>query len=151
MTRTLGWRRLLYRRGNVTRGRSHRDELDRKTIELIAEHNALDLELYGHAQGIFRDELQKQGDSFRIEVEALERAHARVADYPDRIPLRALPATIDGASDGSLKRLDLRACLIETQTELLIRDWELERLGGIAGHRALARLALRGGAASPAA
>ena len=45
MTRRLRWRRMLHRRSNVTRNRSPKDELGRRTLELIEEHNALDLEL----------------------------------------------------------------------------------------------------------
>jgi hypothetical protein len=125
LTRTFGWRRMVYTRENVTPNRKPRDEISDEEIELIREHNALDLELHAAARRHFKRHVQAQDEAFTIEVEALKRALKRSAGLDESAVPRPLPSRIGTEGD---EELDVRSLLIDAQAELLIRDLELERL-----------------------
>jgi carbon monoxide dehydrogenase subunit G len=142
-TRTLGWRRMLYRRENVTPDRKPTDEISPKVIDLIKERNLLDLELYRLATERFEREIENHGDEFAIEVEALKRANERAASQPEDAPLQPLAPTIAGPNGSPGGTLDLREALVEAQAQLLERDAAVERLISISTPRAAARVATR--------
>lgn len=125
LTRTLGWRRMVYTRENVTPNRKPRDEISAEEIELIREHNALDLELYAAGRRHFKRLVQAQDEAFTIEVEALKRALKRSAGLDESAVPRPLPSRI--GTEGE-EELDVRNLLIDAQAELLVRDLQLERL-----------------------
>jgi hypothetical protein len=127
LTRTLGWRRMVYTRENVTPNRKPLDEISNEEIELIHEYNALDLELYAAARRHFKKQVQEQDDAFSIEVEALKRAVKRAAATESSPSLRSLPSRIAPEGDGEI---DVRDLLIDAQADLLVHDLELERLVG---------------------
>lgn len=143
-TRTLGWRRMLYRRENVTPDRKPREEISPKVIELVKAHNALDIELYRSAGKRFEREIENQGDGFAIEVAALKRANERAANLEEGAPLDPLPPTIGGMNGVPTGDLDLRELLIEAQAELLQRDAAIEHLKAVSTPRGAARAASRG-------
>ena len=93
-TRMLGWRRMLYRKENVTPDRKPQDDISAKAIDLIKRYNALDIELYRSANKRFEQEVEAQGEGFAIEVEALRRANEVVAGTPEGAPIPPLPSTI---------------------------------------------------------
>jgi len=125
-TRALGWRRMLYRSNNATPGRRPTSEIPAKTIDLIKQQNAFDLELYDRAAERFEEDVARQGGAFEIEVAALRRA-SELAERADGTDLGPLPSTI-AAGTGVLGEPDLRALLIEAQAQLLQRDEALEQL-----------------------
>jgi hypothetical protein len=127
-TRMLGWRRMLYRKENVTPDRKSTDEISPKVIELIKKYNALDIELYRSASKRFEREIEAQGEGFPIEVAALQRANERVAGIPEDAPVPPLPSSITGPNGVPTDELDLRELLIEAQAELLQRDAAIEHL-----------------------
>lgn len=125
LTRTLEWRRLVYTRENVTANRKPIDAISDEELELIQQHNALDLELYAAARRHFKKQVQVQDDAFAIEVEALKRAVKRSATLEDALTPKPLPSRITVEGDGEL---DLRDLLIDAQADLLLHDLELERM-----------------------
>jgi carbon monoxide dehydrogenase subunit G len=142
-TRTLGWRRMLYRRENVTPDRKPQEEISPKVIELVKAHNALDIELYRSASKRFEQAIEAQGEGFAIEVAALKRANERAASLAEDAPLDPLPSTIGGANGAPTGDLDLRELLIEAQAELLQRDAAIEHLTAVSTPRGAARAASR--------
>lgn len=126
LTRTLGWRRMVYARENVTPNRKPVEEISEEELELIRTHNALDIELYAAARRHFKKQVQEQDEAFGIEVEALKRAVKRTATLDeDGLTFKPLPSRIAVGGDGEL---DLRDLLIDAQADLLLRDLELERV-----------------------
>lgn len=124
LTRTLGWRRMVYTRENATPNRKSRDEISEEELELIRRHNALDLELYAAARRHFKKQVQAQDEAFAIEVEALKRASKRAAALDSSPVPRPLPSRIDTGEE----EFDVTSLLIDAQAELLVRDLEAERL-----------------------
>jgi hypothetical protein len=64
LQRALGWSKVYYQRHNVTRGRPRRAAVPAPTLEVIAAHNKLDLELYAFAEELFEKQVRDQGPSF---------------------------------------------------------------------------------------
>jgi len=60
----LGWSMPFYRTKNATRNRSVVNDYDKKTLDAIRDHNALDIKLYQHAHEIFKSELAHLGSNF---------------------------------------------------------------------------------------
>ena len=114
LTRTLEWRRTVYTRENVTANRKPVDGISDEELELIQQHNALDLELYAAARRHFKKQVQVQDYAFAIEVEALKRAVKRSATLEDTLTPRPLPSRIAVEGDGEL---DLRDLLIDAQAD----------------------------------
>jgi carbon monoxide dehydrogenase subunit G len=142
-TRALGWRRMLYRRENVTPDRKPREEIPPKIIALINRRNELDIELYRTASERFYREIESLGDEFQIEVAALERANERVAGLPEDAPPEPLPSTIASPNGSPEGGLDLRELQIEAQAQLLERDAAIEHLTAVSTPRTAARVAMR--------
>jgi carbon monoxide dehydrogenase subunit G len=140
-TRVLGWRRMLYRRENVTPDKKATENISDKLIDLIKSHNALDLELYETAVKRFEQDVANQGDAFPIEVAALKRANELAEATEEDAPLDPLPSTIAGPNGSPSSELDLRELLIEAQAELLRRDAAIERLTSGPASRPSARAA----------
>lgn len=69
----LGWRNIFYAKQNVTRNRSSKQEIPRKTIKIIENYNKLDLELYKFAKQTFQELIRKQGPSFKGELRTFQR------------------------------------------------------------------------------
>ena len=142
-TRSLGWRRMLYRKENVTPDRKPQDEISSKAIDLIRRYNALDIELYRSGSKRFEREVEAQGDGFAIEVEALQRANELVAGAPEDAPLPPLPSTITDANGAPSGGLDLRELLIEAQAKLLQREATIEYLTSVSTPRGAKAVATR--------
>lgn len=77
LQRTFGWQNLYYVRENVSPGRPSSDELPVATVDLIAEHNRLDLQLYEYARRLFEEQVQGQGPQFPLDVRRYQRANRR--------------------------------------------------------------------------
>ena len=142
-TRMLGWRRMLYRKENVTPDRKPTDEISAKVVELIKKYNALDIELYRTASKQFERQVEAQGEGFPIEVAALQRANERVAGTPEDAPLPPLPSSITGPNGAVEGELGLRELLIEAQAELLQRDAAVEHLTSVSTPRGAKAVATR--------
>jgi carbon monoxide dehydrogenase subunit G len=142
-TRRLGWRRMIYRKENVTAGRKPQERISPKVLDLIKRYNALDLELYRSASKRFEREVEAEGEGFDIEVAALQRANERVAGLPDDAPLPPLASTIMGTDGIRIDDLDLRELLVEAQAELLQRDAAIEYLTGVSSPRGARAIASR--------
>lgn len=67
LARTNGWHLPLYVKRNANRGAQ--ETIDAKTHDLVAEANALDLELYQFGQELFQAQLRREGESFQSEVQ----------------------------------------------------------------------------------
>jgi hypothetical protein len=77
-----GWRNVHYVRQNVTGGRPLQADLPPATLDLIAEYNQLDLELYEYVATRFEQQVRQQGPKFHRQVrsfQATNRLLARIA------------------------------------------------------------------------
>jgi hypothetical protein len=89
MKRRLDWPRLPYyvtsRVGKKTasagRSPSQRESMDAGVSALIAEKNALDVELYTYVRDRFAAEVRRVGDAFQAEVQAFQRSNRRIAPF----------------------------------------------------------------------
>lgn len=142
-TRVLGWRRMLYRKENVTPDRKPTDEISAKVVELIRKYNALDIELYRSASKQFERQVEAQGEGFAIEVAALQRANERVAGLPEDAPLPPLTSSITGPNGAVEGELGLRELVVEAQAELLQRDAAVEYLSTVSTPRGAKAVATR--------
>ncbi len=81
MRRALGWGWPSLRQHNVTAERPHVGTLDAHTRDLIAEHNALDLELYAFGRECFERQLAAYGPGLHEDLATLRGARtATVTD-----------------------------------------------------------------------
>jgi len=89
----LGWKRVFYVRRNVTKNRPRRDEPPDSTIQVIKNHNALDIELYEFARNRFDEMISKRGQSFQDEVAGFRRLNKIYGKFTmgKNIVRRALP------------------------------------------------------------
>jgi hypothetical protein len=71
MKRRLGWRHVHYRKRRVAPARPFTQDISPRTIQLIAESNEKDEELYAFAQNLLREHIQAQDRSFGVEVKRL--------------------------------------------------------------------------------
>jgi hypothetical protein len=71
----LGWERIHYVRGNVTKGRPRGDEVPPAVVRLIEERNALDLELYDFAEKKFGELVGECGATFGDEARDFQRSN----------------------------------------------------------------------------
>jgi hypothetical protein len=78
LQRTFGWNNIFYMRHNVTRGRPKREALPPETLDVIAAHNQLDLELYAFGAKLFRQQVQDQGPSFADAIKRFQIANRRI-------------------------------------------------------------------------
>lgn len=89
MKRTFGWKMPLYVRHNVTKDRPHKERIPEDVLRLIEEQNALDIELYRFASGLFEKALGEQSNSFKAELLAFKCANAMYGrTYPGYRALR---------------------------------------------------------------
>lgn len=78
-----GLKNLLYERRNVQKSRPKADDLDAETLDIIREHNQLDLALYAFAQAEFERRVADHGPGFVRQFKAfqrLQRAYQKIAD-----------------------------------------------------------------------
>jgi hypothetical protein len=73
MKRAFGWRTPFYARRNVTRRRPLRGTVPDSTLQVIAAHNELDVELYRYARSLFDAQVHCQGPSLERELRAFKR------------------------------------------------------------------------------
>lgn len=78
LQRALGWRDVFYHRHNVTQGRPRQKALPQETLDVIAAHNHLDLELYAFARELFKKQVQDQGPSFAWAIRRFQVANQRL-------------------------------------------------------------------------
>lgn len=71
--RALGWRRVHYRRSNVTARRKRLAELPAGTIAAIERQNALDVELFAFARRLLDERIAAGGDAFADELRRFRR------------------------------------------------------------------------------
>jgi hypothetical protein len=113
---------MVYSAANVTANRLPREGFSRETLDVVAEFNRLDLELYRAAQARFEHDVAAQPVGFAIDAAALGRANACLAAAPADAELDRLQVGSDGTSG------DIRELLIDARASLLLRDAEIERL-----------------------
>ncbi len=77
MQRAFGWRKPWYLRENVTREKPLHAEIEPRTRELLAERNALDLELYAFARELFAAQCRAYGDSLARDLAQFQKWNAR--------------------------------------------------------------------------
>jgi len=82
LRRTLGWPHCYYIKSKANDDRKRADEVDRATIDLLRERNAMDLELYARANELLTDRIAAHGDPFASE---LARFGAENAAYAMRM------------------------------------------------------------------
>ena len=70
-----GWKQLHYTRQNVTSKRTGLHELPADALAAIRAHNALDLELYAFAQGVFEEQIAAYGPGFGQDLARVQRAN----------------------------------------------------------------------------
>lgn len=75
LKRAFGWNDVYYAQQNVTRNRPGRGDLPQATLELLAEQNGLDLQLYGYAKELFGERVRQQGPLFPLEVKWFQWRH----------------------------------------------------------------------------
>ena len=74
-----GWRNVRYVRQNVTTSRPLQADLPPSTLDLVAEYNQLDLELYDYAAALFEEQIRKQGAQFAGQVRSFQAANRALA------------------------------------------------------------------------
>lgn len=72
LKRTFGWKNCFYIQANVSKNRMGKKELSKKTLEIIKERNALDIELHHFASEILDEAISRQGTNFWIELRAFK-------------------------------------------------------------------------------
>lgn len=75
LRRATGWGIPCYSRENVTHDRPRMSEIPQDALDAIAEHNAIDVELYAWGKDRFQRDVEKAGLSLRAEVAALRAAN----------------------------------------------------------------------------
>jgi Galactose-3-O-sulfotransferase len=73
--KVLGWPTPLYARKNVSGRRSHKEDIPPETLAAIRRFNALDTELYGYAQELLDEKIERLGTSFQREIEEFKIAN----------------------------------------------------------------------------
>jgi len=68
IAKTFGWEVPFYENRKVSKNRSR---VDQKAIDMIREHDRLDLELYEFGKGLFEESLRKKADAVNAGLEAL--------------------------------------------------------------------------------
>lgn len=68
MRRAFGWRLPLYAKKNVTKNRPAVEDIPPGALETIKAYNALDIELYGYIEDLFRAQLSRAGIGARLEA-----------------------------------------------------------------------------------
>lgn len=81
LKKAFGWRNVFYARQNVTARRPRQAELPPTTLDLIAQHNQLDRELYRYAVTLFEESVRQQGPSFAREVERYQAANRLASPF----------------------------------------------------------------------
>jgi hypothetical protein len=81
LKKAFGWRNVFYARQNVTASRPRQAELPSTTLDLIAQHNQLDRELYRYAVTLFEEGVRQQGPSFAREVERYQAANRLASPF----------------------------------------------------------------------
>lgn len=76
LQRAFGWRRPFYEKKNVGAVRRQKDELPAATRDLIARHNALDLELYEFARDRFEKSIAQLGANFPSDLRRFRRMNS---------------------------------------------------------------------------
>lgn len=74
-----GWGNLRYVRQNVTGSRPLQADLPPATLDLVAECNQLDLELYEYASTLFEEQVQEQGPGFARQLRLFQAANRSLA------------------------------------------------------------------------
>ena len=92
-----GWKLESYSSFNVTRTRPKKRDLPQSTLDLIAERNRFDIELYECAAKLFEEAIDKNGAEVRRIVGQLEAA--RIQD-----PLRERLFSIGAATRKAINR-----------------------------------------------
>lgn len=79
--RAFGWSLPLYLRENVTAGKPAAQEVDSRARGLIAELNALDIELYAFARELFQAECQAYGSALKSDLARFSQWNARYQQF----------------------------------------------------------------------
>jgi len=74
-----GWRNVFYVQQNVTSGRPLREDLPRDALDVVAEYNQLDIELYEYSAALFEEQVQQQGPRFARQVQVFRLANRYLA------------------------------------------------------------------------
>ena len=64
LKRILGWNLAFYEKKNVAKRQNAIDSISQETLQLIREHNELDLQLYDYARTKFAEAIEEQGAGF---------------------------------------------------------------------------------------
>jgi hypothetical protein len=78
LKRAFGWRNVFYTRANVAPRRLKRSDLPPDTLDVIAQVNWLDVELYRYATALFEERVHQLGPAFTREVERFQTANRRL-------------------------------------------------------------------------
>ena len=70
-----GWRKLFYRRKNVSLNRLGKEALEPETLEAILAMNQYDWALYEYAQSLFEEQIEKSGISFKLQIFVFMKAN----------------------------------------------------------------------------
>ena len=75
LNKQLGWKLPIYKRHNVSKSRSYKEEVCKETIRLIECCNQFDMQLYEYAKEIFEERIEQQGSSFQQEVKNFRKVN----------------------------------------------------------------------------
>jgi Galactose-3-O-sulfotransferase len=112
LTTSLGWPSRLPMRVRVSEDRANRSDIPTATVRTIERLNALDAELHEFARGLQQREVERVASEVRLELDVLRVAADRAG----------------GAARIKPPPGDLRARLVDTRAELVLRDATIERL-----------------------
>jgi hypothetical protein len=86
LKREFGWDWPVYTRKIVTGKKIPMEDIPGSTIEIIKEHNQLDLELYEYARQLFNEKIRQQGKSFSREVEKFKKRNQKQENRESKLP-----------------------------------------------------------------
>jgi hypothetical protein len=69
MKATFGWKNCFYEKKNVTKKRPKKRDIPSDTLDVIKEHNKMDIELYERAKIMFENQIGQLGQSFHEDLE----------------------------------------------------------------------------------
>ncbi len=85
LRRLLGWRNCFYVKSNINVRRKPKTDLTSQNLQLLNDHNQLDLELYRFALAMFEQQIRRLGPSFQAELDRYSAENDRYTRRMGRI------------------------------------------------------------------
>jgi hypothetical protein len=127
MRRRLGWRSVFYKKRNVTRNKPARESLGVDILRTIEKHNALDLELYEYAVGLFEQAIEEEGRDFAEEVQLFKDINARLGRRKTSAARDGFDRSQPGGNGRPPPKVVAPDILLDSHARLMVRENELRK------------------------